>query len=57
MATLKFFIIEIEIKRKEDYGGNKVYSNYDELEKDFANEVFTFICKSNYLISMSFNMK
>lgn len=27
---------EIEIKRKEEWGGNVTYRNYEDLEKDFA---------------------
>lgn len=29
---------KLEIKRKEEYGGNKLYTNLDELKKDFSSE-------------------
>ena len=33
------FFTEFQILRKEEFGGNKMYSEYEELHNDFAKEV------------------
>ena len=32
-------ISEFMIERKEEFGGNKIYKNFEEVEQDFASEV------------------
>lgn len=35
-----FFFLEFAIKRDPKWGGDKVYTDYEEVERDFAAEVF-----------------
>lgn len=46
-----FFFSEFVIKRDPKWGGNKVYTDYEEVEKDFAAEV------SEQSLSLLFNVQ
>lgn len=37
-------LAEFVIKRDEKWGGDRVYAEYEEVEKDFAEEVGTSVC-------------
>ena len=40
-----FLVFEVE--RKEDFGGNKAYKTFEEIQEDFKNEVLVLsLCSS-----------
>lgn len=40
----------LEVKRKEEYGGNVFYDDYDKLVADFIEQVWTFVLLSVILL-------
>jgi len=39
LDEISMSLVEFKVERKEEFGGNKLYKTYQEVEDDFRNEV------------------